>query len=139
MLSTAHLVSGAAIGLASSNYIEALVFSVIFHFILDMVPHWDPDFKKDRRFFLIASFDLLFGLLLSFYLVGNRLDSIVILAMAFSIMPDVISFFVLLSDKKYGRSYLAWHKLIQNKDAGWGGFLSQLLVVFIVSMVILYG
>lgn len=137
MLSTTHLVSGAAIGTVASSPLEIIVYSILFHFLLDLIPHWDPNFEKNRKFFLIASIDLLVGLLLAFYLVGKQLDHMVLLAMAFSILPDVVTFFILMPKKQLGTVYVDWHKMIQNNSDDWGGILSQLIVLIIMSGVIL--
>ncbi|MFA4930510.1 MAG: hypothetical protein WC570_01425 [Patescibacteria group bacterium] len=137
MLSTAHLVVGAAIGASGASYAEILFYSVIMHFLMDTLPHWDPDFTKNRRFFVIASVDMLVGLCLVFGLVGNDLNPKILIGMMFSILPDVITFFLLMWKTTFGQNYIEWHKMIQNRNNHWGGILSQLLVILLGGLLLI--
>lgn len=137
MMSTVHLVTGAAIGLAAKDYWQVIFLSFLMHFLLDMIPHWDPKFRKNKRWYLIASFDLLIGFLLAFWLVGAKLDGKIFLAMMCSILPDIITILFLFFGKQYGKYYIHWHKKIQNRDISFWGKVSQFIVLVVMSFVIL--
>jgi hypothetical protein len=50
MLITPHVATGAAVALALPYNPGAVLFlAVLSHFLLDLVPHWDPDMRNLRR------------------------------------------------------------------------------------------
>jgi hypothetical protein len=75
MLTTVHLLTGAAIGLAVPNPIWAFAAGFISHFLLDAIPHTDPatlKHKPDRNRFTLTDyvlgfFDVTAGALILFW------------------------------------------------------------------------
>ena len=66
MLGSTHFIAGAAIGRATGNPFLAVIFGLIAHFLMDLIPHFDYGyfFKKNVRSFLIAVSDPFAGLLI---------------------------------------------------------------------------
>jgi hypothetical protein len=49
MVISTHFLAGAAIGRATGNPILAVVFGFIFHFVMDLVPHWNYGYKHLKK------------------------------------------------------------------------------------------
>lgn len=137
MLSTPHLVTGAVIGMYVDDPWQIFGLSFMMHFVLDMMPHWDPEYRKNRKWFLEASADLLFGLLLCFWLVGGQLDGGILLGMMSAILPDILTMVIILMKFKLGARFLQWHRYIQNEKLNRWGVLSQIILVIVMSYAIL--
>ena len=94
MLSTPHLLVGAAIGQIIPNPALAIPLSFLSHFPLDAVPHWDggapkPPFKLTTV--LKTILDLTFGLALIFVIISGKQRELSILASSLAaISPDII-------------------------------------------------
>lgn len=98
MTGTTHFITGAAIGRLTGNPILAVIFGFLFHFIMDLVPHWDYGyhFKKKLGSFLIAASDPLIGFLV--YLIIGLWQNfsletwiITFVGGVFCTLPDVMS------------------------------------------------
>lgn len=73
MYSTVHVAAGAALGSLTTSAPLAFSIGVLSHFLLDRIPHNDPDFPKGkarrellvhpavRQFLLMAAIDLVFA------------------------------------------------------------------------------
>ncbi|MBU0648015.1 hypothetical protein KJ855_02445 [Patescibacteria group bacterium] len=129
MLSTIHIISGATLGVLATGSGELFFWSVILHFVLDIVPHNDFSFARSRKYFIWASIDMLLGLLLAFYLVGDRIDYMVILGIGFSILPDIVNFVIMAGRISPLKFYVNWHRGIQNRKKDWWGYLTGLIVI----------
>lgn len=138
MLSTVHLLTGAAIGTVVHNPWEIIVISIVLHFLWDSWPHWDPDYGtwKKRDWYLVASVDMLVGLSLAVWVVGGNLNWLVVLGMFFSIFPDILTMIAILGKIKWLMSFVNWHKKIQNAAKLKYGLLFQIIVV-VVSVVVI--
>lgn len=79
MTATAHALVGGAIAATVSNPAIGLPLALISHPLIDMIPHWDFGWgwRKKTKFklFVQASFDLLFGLLISYLIFGQFMDN----------------------------------------------------------------
>lgn len=139
MLSTAHLVTGAVIGKYVNDPWQIFILSVMMHFVLDMLPHWDPKFVKNRSWFLKGSIDLLIGFLLCFWLLGGSLNANTMLGMLSSILPDVMTMMIVVGGLKQIDFLVKWHKKIQNKKSNIWGLFSQLVIVVLMSLALISG
>jgi hypothetical protein len=118
MTGTTHFLAGAAIGKATGNSILAIIFGFIFHFIMDLVPHWDYGyyFEKKLKHFIIAASDPLIGVLIY---VGIGLYRgydfhtwlVTFLGGCFCLLPDVMGVFIRLFRLKR----LKWLNVIHNR------------------------
>jgi hypothetical protein len=138
MLSTAHLLTGAAIGTVVQNPWQVVLISVILHFVWDSWPHWDPDYNKwkKRDFYLVSSLDMLIGLCLGWWTVGAGMNYLIFLGMFFSVFPDILTMVVILGKIKSLKWYIEWHKKIQNATGLKFGLVFQLMVVIVSVLIV---
>lgn len=83
MLATPHLLTGAAIGMATQNYYAAFILGVISHHILDIIPHFDTavfhmdekddHYKLTKRDWLIGIGDAIAGAVILLLIVMSML------------------------------------------------------------------
>ena len=94
MLSTPHLLAGAAIVTLVPDPNLSLPLSFISHFVLDAIPHWDgggpkPPFNK--KDYLRVGGDYVFGVLLVFLLtLGNGNQILILVGAVLATLPDFI-------------------------------------------------
>lgn len=78
MTATAHALVGGAIAASVQNPILGITLSAISHPLLDLIPHWDFGWgwkKKSKiTLFLQASFDLMLGITLAYFLFGRGVE-----------------------------------------------------------------
>ena len=96
MLSTPHLLVGAAIVHAVPNPAISLPAAFISHFILDAVPHWDgsPQAPFSKKLVSGVAFDYIFGASLIFLITqGDPRQAIILLGAFLATLPDFIMAF----------------------------------------------
>lgn len=78
MTATAHALVGGVIAASIPNPMIGLPLIAVSHPILDLIPHWDVGWgwkkKTKLSLFLQASFDLLLGVGLAYFLFGRHID-----------------------------------------------------------------
>ena len=124
MLITPHVATGVAVGSLLPSPLLALLAGVVSHFLLDMIPHWDPDPRRRGQFAAFVAVDATLAgvvLLVSLGLYPESQTAILFAAFG-AILPDVIEN---LGRILLGRAvpYLSrFHELIQPKmlDRGRG-------------------
>lgn len=90
MLSTPHLLVGAAVGSVSPHPIIAFGVGFLSHFIMDKVPHWDW-LPNTRWLLILAILEFFAGAGLLFYLTKNSQDPYLLWAGALGgVMPDML-------------------------------------------------
>lgn len=90
MLSTPHLLVGAAVGSVSPHPLIAFGAGFLSHFIMDKVPHWDW-LPNTRKLLILAIGEFLVGAGLLFILTKNSQDPYLLWAGALGgVMPDVL-------------------------------------------------
>jgi hypothetical protein len=127
MYLTVHAAAGAVIGNYINNALLAFILGFISHFILDRIPHKDPDSadeflskkiklsKRARKFFSILLLDigLLFFITILFY---NRDIFIyphpVIAGIAGAVLPDALLGIYFLTGNKYLEKFWQFHHKI---------------------------
>src|SRR4030067_1371296 len=93
MLSTPHLLVGAAIARSIPNPAISIPAAFFSHFVLDAAPHWDgsPEAPFSKKVIVGASIDYLFGASLIFLFTQGDPRQITILAGAFTAtLPDFV-------------------------------------------------
>lgn len=149
MLMIIHALIGSIIGQYSHSVILIIISSLIIHFLIDMIPHWDGTFNNklfyitDRAIIkkstlLFHLIDFLCALLLIMFLYHDFHNKLIILGALFSIFPDVmkIGYKTRLRDRKSYMKILRFHSKIQ-KDISWKiGLIVQAIIILILLMVL---
>ncbi|HPH78782.1 MAG TPA: hypothetical protein PLH65_01745 [bacterium] len=138
MLSTVHMMTGAAVGVATENWWATTIGCVVLHFLWDMLPHWDPSYKtwKKRDWHIAAAVDLLMGLGLILYVTGGYLNVYIVVGVIMSILPDLLTLAYKLLKIKLLEPLVQWHDKIQNRASGWWGLFFQVVVAVIMTVII---
>lgn len=133
MIAIPHIVVGAAIGAKTHNLGLIIIFSLLGHWIMDRIPHWDyaslkniVDFQQTKKikylliFLRKLSVDILVGLLIVLGIIISKknfdLNSLIfiVIGIFFSILPDIaltiITLFVDSEKNKFAKGYLDFHK-----------------------------
>ncbi|MBT3864488.1 hypothetical protein HOE67_03140 [Candidatus Peregrinibacteria bacterium] len=105
MLGSIHMLTGAAIGKVSGDFALVIPVAFLSHFVLDLIPHMDPetpkDFwklgisKKNAWEILFKSLEPLVGIaiILSFsFTASSELGSVIFWGAFFAAIPDVVEF-----------------------------------------------
>ena len=144
MLETPHAALGIAIAVAVPNPSVAIPLAFASHFILDMVPHWNPHIntemkkygKLTNRTFLIIGLDLVATAILTGFVAYKALPNSslfysVLISSFVSILPDIAEgpYFLFGWRNKYLDVILRFQRSIQvNANIFWG-LLTQILVI----------
>ena len=145
MLSTPHVIVGAAIGVKFVNPQIAVPVAFASHFILDMAPHWNPKILSEVRKQGTVSqlsqkfivFDTVLALIAGITIAGlqpiQQSQKLVIIACCFfSVLPDLLSvpYLFLHQTKGIFGWWMSFKKSIQN-DVGlfWGNATQTLTIV----------
>jgi len=130
MISTVHMMTGAAVASVTGQWWAVTVIPVILHYLEDMIPHADPSIKTwPLRWWLVAaSIDFLLGIGLVLYIWPGEITALLVLAVLMGIMPDVLSILDYFFPTKFGVAYRRWHKSLQAENYSWLGYLTQIAV-----------
>lgn len=119
MVISAHFIVGAAAGKATGNPILAVLIGLAFHFLMDLVPHWNyghDALKKTKTLLLILLDPLLaFALYLAIGLVRGFDFStwlVTFIGGAACVLPDLIEFIIRTFKIKSLVSVLRFHRAI---------------------------
>lgn len=144
-----HALLGSLIGESFNSAWLILIISLISHFILDMIPHWDGYFNNKlfqisgraivRKSTVILHFiDFLFAVFLIIILYLKFDSKLMILGAVVSIFPDMIkvAYHTPMRKSKSYISLLKFHSKIQ-REVNWkAGLLTQLVVLFILLKIV---
>ena len=145
MLETPHVVVGAAIAAKVINPALAIPLAFGSHFLLEMIPHWNPHLNTELSKFgkitkqsrIIITIDvvtsLAIGGFIAYRALPNTALAVTILFACFAaILPDLVEapyFFCKYKNKLLLR-WVAWQKSIQEDAGVLLGTTTQLLTVF---------
>ncbi len=145
MLETPHVFIGAAIATKVPDPLIAIPLAFASHFILEMVPHWNPHLNGETEKYgrvtekstLIVIADstlaLACGSFIAYQALPDTGHAITIMAACLaSIFPDLIEapyFFLKLKNKLIAK-WIIFQKSIQNDTNIFLGTFSQLLTIF---------
>lgn len=144
MLETPHVFVGAAIAVAVPNPFIAIPLAFASHFILEMVPHWNPHLNTEtqkfgqptRRSTVITSIDstlaLASGSFIAYKSVPDIHQAILILACCFfAVLPDVLEgpYFFLKMRTNWIKKWIAFQKSLQCDTTAFWGLLTQAIVI----------
>ncbi len=146
VLETPHVVVGAAIAAKVVNPYLAIPLAFASHFVLDMVPHWNPhlntETKKNGRptknstLFVFADvcLALIAGIFIAAQALPNEAQAITILLASFAaVLPDVIEgpHFFLGIRNKFIEKWIAFQKSIQNDTNIYAGLATQVVTMIV--------
>ena len=143
MLETPHVVVGAAIASKITNPLLSIPISLVSHFVLEKVPHWNPHLntetekygKPTKKSTIIAFSDVTFSLFIGSFIAfraSNTLQTINILACCLmASLPDIVEgpYFFLNMRGKIIKKWIDWQKSIQIDTKFIPGIISQLATV----------
>lgn len=147
MLETPHVFVGAAIAIAVPNPLIAVPLAFASHFILEMVPHWNPHLNTETEMFgkptrhstAITAVDstlaLISGSFIAYQVLPNVGHSLTILAACLaSVFPDVMEgpYFFLNMRNTFIKKWIAFQKSIQNDTTAFWGLLNQVIIILAV-------
>lgn len=152
MLESVHSLTGAVIGYKIGNPLIALLTSLFSHFMIDLLPHWNPSLTKEKsrvghlsqktKIFIYAdsSLGLILGLLVAAKALPDWPKTILVLACCLAaILPDLVEapfFFLGFRNKLVGR-LMAFQNRHQWKVSMVPGILFQ--VIYIAALFWLLG
>jgi len=144
MLETPHVALGAAIAVKIPNPLISIPLALGSHFLLEMVPHWNPHLNTETKKFgkptkkstLFTTIDASLALIMGTYIAFDKSDNIyqtmVILACCFfSVVPDLLEapYFFLGMRHKFFKKWIYLQKSIQADVPFFWGMLSQTIVL----------
>ncbi len=158
MYLTVHAAAGAVIGNYINNAFLAFILGFISHFILDRIPHKDPDSadnflehklrlsKRTRKFLAILFIDAL--MLIMFTMMFYNRDIFiyphpVIAGIVGAILPDALAGLYFLTGNKYLGKFWEFHKRIHFDHkrvtvSVTGGMLTQVVLLAILVRMIIH-
>lgn len=140
-----HILAGAVIARYFPSLLPIIILGIILHFILDMIPHRDTLFIKDKSAKkykpLLTSSTILFefadiipSILLIVFLWLVFQSPLMLFSIFISILPDIsrVGFILGLKNNRFFLKYLEFHSKIQ-RDLPWiSGLLTQLIAAVIL-------
>lgn len=144
MLETPHVFVGAAIATKIPDPLIAIPLAFVSHFILEMVPHWNPHLNSETEKYgyptkrstaiVVAdsSLALISGSLIAYSALPDMGQALTILfACLASVLPDLIEapYFFLKIKNKLIQKWIVFQKSIQNDTGIFWGLLTQTLTI----------
>lgn len=144
MLETPHVFIGAAIATAIPNPFIAVPLAFASHFVLEMVPHWNPHLNSEtkkfgqptRRSTFITTVDatlaLVSGSIIAYQAFPDMSQVVTILACCFAaVLPDVMEgpYFFLHMKNAFIEKWIAFQKSLQNDTGPVFGMLTQAVAI----------
>jgi len=140
-----HILAGAAIAKYFPGIIPIIILGLLTHFLLDMIPHRDTLFIKNKfvksyevsittSAVLFEFADIIPSITLIIYLWFVFQSPLMLFSIFISILPDIsrIGYVLGLKDNRMFKGFLQFHSRIQT-DLPWiPGLLTQLLVAIIL-------
>jgi len=145
MLETVHVAVGVGIALSSPNPSLTLPLAFASHFVLDMVPHWNPHTYTETKKFgrpsnktiFITAVDIIFSLILglgvAYLLLPNTYLAILVLAASFlAVLPDITKYpYFMFKSLRKGvyKKWVDYERSLQNDVALIPGSLTQIIIL----------
>lgn len=138
MVSSVHLMTAGAIAESTDNWFLILVGPVVIHFLIDLIPHWNPDPKvwPVWKYASAAIADFVLSCLIIFWLVGWHIQLKLLIAMGMGVLPDIIAIIGYIRPNRAFNAYNKWHNNLQTHVFSFFGFASQILVLLISGYII---
>jgi len=145
MIYLIHILAGAVIAKYFPSILPVIFLSLIFHFVLDIIPHKDNIMKEKltksnyyikipRNLIIFELVGIIITLLILIWIIWKFPSNLTMLAIFFSLLPDMIKILYLtkLKHNKYLKKYIIFHSVIQTETTWLIGTLTQLIVAVIL-------
>jgi hypothetical protein len=144
MLETPHVFIGAAIATAIPNPLIAIPLAFASHFVLEMVPHWNPHLNRETKMFgqptrrstVVTAVDstiaLISGSFIAYKALPNITLAITIIACCFAaVLPDVMEgpYFFLHMKNNWIKKWIHFQKSLQCDTNPIFGMLTQIITI----------
>jgi len=144
MLETPHVMIGAVIATKIPNPLIAIPLAFASHFVLEMVPHWNPHLNSEtekfgqptRRSTFVTTVDSTIALVAGSFIAYKALPdvsvAITILACCFaSVLPDVMEgpYFFLHMKNAFIKKWIKFQKSLQSDTSLIPGMLTQVITI----------
>ncbi|MBI2268495.1 MAG: hypothetical protein HYU80_03605 [Candidatus Blackburnbacteria bacterium] len=144
MIELTHTIVGAAIAAKIENPALSLPLALASHFVLDLLPHWNPHLNRElkeqgkisKRTTIIVAFDTILSLIAGFTIASQVLPNIthfiaVIAASFFAVLPDVIEgpYFFLKSKSNFLIRFVKFQTSLQLDVPVIPGLITQVIVI----------
>jgi len=152
MLELPHTLVGAAIATKIPNPLIALPLALASHFVLDLIPHWNPSLytetkkhgQPSRKSTQIVFWDSLLSLGSGFLIASLVLPDvnhffIIVLACFLAVSPDLIEapFFFFNYRPKFIKKIIFFQRRYQGRASKIPGLLIQLAVIILALIIVL--
>jgi len=152
MLELPHTLVGITLAVKLGNPLIALPLSLISHFVVDLIPHWNPSLYTEMKKYgqptkkttLIIIFDVLLSLSFGFWIASRFLPDytktvIILLAAFLAVFPDVIEgfYFYLGVKSKWLIRLVEFQHNHQGKAGFFLGSLTQLITILLALYILL--
>ncbi len=144
MLSTPHIVTGIAIASKTTNPLIGIPLAFMSHFVLDMVPHWNPHLNTEMRTYgkitprskTISIADTVVG---GAFMIVAALASpspeaafLTLACASASILPDALEapYFFFHYKTAFVMKWIAFQKALQSDANVFWGTLTQIITIF---------
>lgn len=140
MLELPHVLVGAAIGAKLQNPVLAIPLAFASHFVLDILPHWNPHINQEIKKFgkptkfstrlitVDSTLALLIGSSIALNYYPDMAKIMLILLCCFAaVLPDVVEapYYFLGKKSQLVENWIKWQKSIQNDVPAFWGLLVQ--------------
>lgn len=147
MLETPHVFVGVAIATAIPNPLIAIPLSFASHFVLEMIPHWNPHLNTETEKFgsptkkttaitaVDATIALVSGSFFAYKALPDVSQTITILACSFAaVLPDVMEgpYFFLHKKSNWIKKWIHFQKSLQSDTGPIFGMLTQIVTILAV-------
>ncbi len=144
MLETPHVFIGAAIATKIPNPFIAIPLAFASHFVLEMIPHWNPHLNTETDKFgaptkkstLITAIDstiaLVAGSIIAFKYLPDVNQVLLVLACSFfAVLPDLIEapYFFLKIKNRAVESWIRFQKSVQSDAGPIFGMITQVITI----------
>ena len=151
MLESVHALTGGVIAYEIGSPLLSLPLAFLSHFVIDMLPHWNPSLNKEKvklghiskKTKTVIILDCAFGLFLGLWLAFKKLPNynqtaVVLLGCLMGILPDLLEAPYYLLNKKISK--LKWLRDFQGKHQFNVPFLPGMIfqtifLIFLISIV----
>lgn len=143
MVELPHTIVGAAIAVKIGNPALALPLAFASHFVLDMLPHWNPQISSEKRILgelrpktkKVIAIDVVVSLIVGTLIATSVLPDVrhfvvVLLGAFFAVLPDVLEgpYFFFNQQNRFISTLLKFQQSLQFKVPFIPGVLTQVLL-----------